>query len=107
MLAFRRGNPPALAVGGAPCFALGAPALQRPQARAFGAAYTVLMTDTFSTRTVCCKLRVDSAADTVLRETQAAFNAAASYCATVAWEQGITNKNTLHHSVSGATRAQF
>ena len=69
--------------------------------------YTTLMSDTFSTRTVCCKLRVDHAVDTALRETQAAFNAAASYCASVAWEQGITNKNTLHHSVYGATRAQF
>lgn len=69
--------------------------------------HTALMSDTFSTRTVCCKLRVDSVVDTALRETQAAFNAAASYCATVAWEQGITNKNTLHHVVYGATRAQF
>lgn len=65
------------------------------------------MSDIFSTRTVCCKLRVDSAVDTALRETQAAFNAAANYCASVAWEQWITNKNTLHHVVYGATRAQF
>ena len=34
------------------------------------------MSDIVSTRTVCCKLRVDSAADAKLRETQAAFNAA-------------------------------
>jgi putative transposase len=65
------------------------------------------MSDVLSTRTVCCKLRVDSTADSLLRATQAAFNAAATYCATVAWEQGITNKNTLHHIVYGATRAQF
>lgn len=65
------------------------------------------MSNTFSTRTICCKLRVDSATDITLRETQAAFNAAASYCASVAWEQGITNKNKLHHLVYGATRAQF
>ena len=65
------------------------------------------MTDIVSTRTVCCKLRVDTAADTALCTTQAAFNAAATYCATVAWEQNITNKNTLHHVVYGATRAQF
>lgn len=65
------------------------------------------MNEPFSTRTVCCKLHVDLAADAALRETQAAFNAAASYCASVAWEQGITNKNTLHHVVYGATRAQF
>ncbi|HEY0607825.1 MAG TPA: hypothetical protein VGD58_33225, partial [Herpetosiphonaceae bacterium] len=69
--------------------------------------YITLMSDTFSTRTVCCKLRVASVVDTALRETQAAFNAAASYCASVAWEHGITNKNTLHHVVYGATRAQF
>lgn len=65
------------------------------------------MSDTFSTRTVCCKLRVDTATDAALRATQAAFNAAANYCASAAWEQGITNKNTLHHIVYGATRAQF
>ncbi|HEY0735709.1 MAG TPA: transposase [Herpetosiphonaceae bacterium] len=65
------------------------------------------MSDTFSIRTVSCRLRVDPATDTALRETQAAFNAAATYCAQVAWEQGITNKNTLHHIVYGATRAQF
>ena len=34
-----------------------------------------------STRTVCCKLHVENAADAKLRETQAAFNAAATYCA--------------------------
>jgi hypothetical protein len=67
--------------------------------------YIIFMNDAFSTRTVCSKLRVDSAIDTALRATQAAFNAAASYCASVAWEQGITNKNTLHHVVYGATRA--
>jgi putative transposase len=65
------------------------------------------MNDTFSTRTVCCKLLVDAAADAALRRTQAAFNAAATYCASVAWEKHITNKNTLHHEVYGATRAQF
>jgi hypothetical protein len=65
------------------------------------------MNDTFSTRTVCCKLRVDSAADAKLRQTQSAFNAAATYCASVAWEQGITNKNTLHHVVYAPTRVQF
>jgi putative transposase len=65
------------------------------------------MGEIVSTRTVCCKLRVDGAADAKLRTTQVAFNAAATYCASVAWEQGITNKNTLHHVVYGATRAQF
>lgn len=65
------------------------------------------MSEVLSTRTVCCKLRVDSVVDDRLRQTQATFNAAATYCATVAWEQGITNKNTLHHVVYGPTRAQF
>ena len=65
------------------------------------------MTVTLSTRTVCCKLTVDAAANAALRQTQAAFNTAASYCATVAWEQGVTNKNRLHHLVYGLTRANF
>ncbi len=65
------------------------------------------MSDTYSTRTVCCKLVVDECADRVLRQTQAAFNAAASYCAQVAWEQRITNKNTLHHIVYYQTRTRF
>jgi IS605 OrfB family transposase len=62
---------------------------------------------TFSTRTICCKLAVDSAADTALRQTQTAFNAAASYCARVAWEQSVTNKNKLHHIVYGPTRTNY
>jgi putative transposase len=65
------------------------------------------MSDNFSTRTVCCKLRVDASSHADLLQTQRAFNAAATYCAQVAWEKGITNKNTLHHEVYGATRAQF
>ncbi len=65
------------------------------------------MTIILSIRTVCCKLAVDVAADAALRQTQAAFNAAASYCATVAWEQGVTNKNKLHHIVYGPTRVTY
>ena len=65
------------------------------------------MNDTYSTRTICCKVVLDTAADTALRATQVAFNRAASYCAAVAWEQHITNKNTLHHIVYGPTRRQF
>jgi hypothetical protein len=64
------------------------------------------MSVALSTRTVCCKLAVD-AADVALRQTQAAFNAAASYCASVAWQQGVTNKNKLHHIVYGPTRVNF
>ena len=29
------------------------------------------------------------------------------YCATIAWEQGVTNKNKLHHIVYGPTRVNF
>ena len=65
------------------------------------------MIQTLSTRTRCCKVSLDSAADAALRETQQAFNRAASYCAQVAWEQGVTNKNKLHHIVYGATRATY
>src|SRR5215210_1659582 len=60
-----------------------------------------------SIRTVCCKLAVDTAVDTALRQTQAAFNAAASYCATVAWEQGVTNKNKLHYLVYAESRVRY
>src|SRR6266498_5998705 len=73
----------------------------------FGLRYTASMTIILSIRTVCCKLAVDVAADAALRQTQAAFNAAASYCATVAWEQGVTNKNKLHHIVYGPTRVIY
>ncbi len=65
------------------------------------------MNETVSTRTVCGKLSVDTADDATLRATQVAFNQAASYCAQVAWDEGITNKNTLHHLVYGPTRLNF
>jgi putative transposase len=65
------------------------------------------MNGTISTRTICCKLAFDADAETALRATAVAFNAAASYCAQVAWRERITNKNRLHHVVYGATRAQF
>ena len=65
------------------------------------------MSTPLSIRTVCCKLAVDAPADAALRQTQAAFNAAASYCATVAWEQGVTNKNKLHYLVYGESRVTY
>jgi putative transposase len=65
------------------------------------------MAVTPSTRTVCCKLVVDAATDAALRQTQAAFNAAASHCASVAWQQGVTNKNKLHHLVYAQTRITY
>jgi putative transposase len=65
------------------------------------------MNETVSIRTVCCKVALDTAADVALHQTQQAFNRAATYCASVAWEQKISNKNTLHHRVYGATRATY
>lgn len=65
------------------------------------------MIETLSIRTICCKLTIDPVADTALRQTQIAFNQAASYCASVAWDQRITNKNKLHHIVYGPTRVHF
>jgi putative transposase len=69
--------------------------------------YTVFMTVSVSIRTVCCKLAVDATADAVLLQTQTAFNAAATYCAMVAWNQRVTNKNKLHHLVYGETRITY
>jgi len=42
-----------------------------------------------------------------MRQTQTAFNAAASYCATVAWKQAVTNKNKLHFLVYGESRVTY
>src|SRR5437867_2453803 len=69
--------------------------------------YTSFMSIPLSIRTVCCKLAVDAAADAALRQTQTAFNAAASYCATVAWDEQVTNKNKLHYLVYGETRITY
>jgi putative transposase len=65
------------------------------------------MTQTLSTRTVCCKLSLDADAATVIRATAEAFNGAANYCASVAWSERITNKNKLHHIVYGPTRLNY
>jgi putative transposase len=65
------------------------------------------MTQTLSTRTVCCKLSLDAAAATAIRATAVQFNAAATYCASVAWDERITNKNKLHHVVYGPTRSEY
>lgn len=58
-------------------------------------------------RTPCYKLAVATADSTALRQTQVAFNAAASYCATVVWEQWVTNKHKLHGLVSAASRRTY
>lgn len=65
------------------------------------------MVQTLSTRTICCKLSLHADAVTAIRATAAAFNAAATYCAKVAWEERITNKNKLHHIVYGPTRINY
>jgi IS605 OrfB family transposase len=65
------------------------------------------MNTPLSTRTVCCKLTVAATADAALCRTQAAFNAAASYCALVAWNQKITNKNKLHYLVYAESRITY
>src|SRR5687768_5521119 len=65
------------------------------------------MSQTVSTRTVSCKLALAPVAVAALVTTARVFNAAATYCAQVAWDQGITNKNTLHKLVYGPTRVNF
>ncbi|MDQ2884613.1 MAG: transposase [Chloroflexota bacterium] len=57
-------------------------------------------------RTVSIKLDIDGH-DAVLQETQERFNAAASWIASVCWEEGITNTNTAHHRVYGETRSRY
>ncbi|MCG8351307.1 MAG: hypothetical protein MI924_26340, partial [Chloroflexales bacterium] len=81
--------------------------LQRALARAFDLWYTCFMMQTLSTRTICCKLSLAAAAATAIRATAAAFNTAATYCASVAWNERITNKNKLHHVVYGPTRVNY
>src|SRR5215471_5307141 len=65
------------------------------------------MSTPLSTRTVCCKLAVDAPADAALRQTQLAFNAAANYCASVAWNAHVTNKNKLHYLVYAESRITY
>ena len=65
------------------------------------------MTQTLSTRTVSCKLALNGQAAEAIRATAVAFNAAASYCAEVAWRERVTNKNKLHHIVYGPSRVTY
>ncbi len=57
-------------------------------------------------RTVSIKLDIGDH-ETALHETQQAFNAAASWIASVCWDEHITNTNTAHHRVYGETRRHF
>ncbi len=63
------------------------------------------MNTTF-TRTICIRLDVDGH-EAILAATQRACNAAASWIASVCWEEHITNTNTAHHRVYGETRTRF
>jgi len=63
------------------------------------------MSDTL-VRTVQVKLDVGASAPALV-ETARRFNAAATWIARVCWDEGITNTNTAHHRVYGATRANY
>jgi len=52
------------------------------------------------------KLDVDDH-EAILRETQKCFNEAASWIASICWNEHITNTNTAHHRVYGETRTRF
>ncbi len=67
--------------------------------------YAPLMNETL-TRTICIKLDVNGH-DAVLQETQKRFNEAASWIASVCWDERITNTNTAHHRVYGETRSRY
>jgi putative transposase len=57
-------------------------------------------------RTISIKLDVNRHED-ALQATQQRFNEAASWIASVCWEEGLTNPNTAHHRVYGETRSRF
>jgi IS605 OrfB family transposase len=57
-------------------------------------------------RTISIKLDIGEH-EAALQETQKHFNQAASWIASLCWEEGITNTNTAHHRVYGETRSRF
>src|SRR6266480_500733 len=57
-------------------------------------------------RTISIKLDIGEH-ETALQATQRAFNAAASWIASICWNEHITNTNTAHHRVYGETRTRF
>jgi hypothetical protein len=67
--------------------------------------YISLMNKTLI-RTISIKLDVGEHG-AVLQKTQQSFNAAATWIATVCWQERITNTNTAHHRVYGETRSRF
>src|SRR5215472_10129873 len=68
--------------------------------------YYILLMNALLTRTICIKLDV-TGHEAALQETQRHFNEAASWIATVCWNERITNTNTAHHRVYGETRSRF
>jgi putative transposase len=67
--------------------------------------YTFLVKKTLI-RTISIKLDIDGH-EAALQETQKCFNAAASWIASICWEEHITNTNTAHRRVYGETRSRF
>jgi putative transposase len=57
-------------------------------------------------RTISIKLDIGDH-EAALYDTQQAFNAAASWIASICWNEHITNTNTAHHRVYGETRTRF
>src|SRR2546426_1206720 len=57
-------------------------------------------------RTISIKLDIGEH-EAALQETQERFNEAASWIASICWQEGITNTNTAHHRVYGETRSRF
>lgn len=67
--------------------------------------YTLLM-NKMLIRTISIKVDIGPH-EAVLRETQKRFNEAATWIASVCWNEHITNTNTAHHRVYGETRSRF
>src|SRR6266478_4343114 len=67
--------------------------------------YPSLMNETLI-KTMSIKLDIGEH-EAALQETQERFNEAASWIASICWEEGITNTNTAHHRVYGETRSRF
>ncbi len=57
-------------------------------------------------RTISIKLDIGEH-EAALQETQQQFNAAATWIASLCWDEHITNTNTAHHRVYGETRTRF
>ncbi len=67
--------------------------------------YPLLMKESII-RTISIKLDVNGH-EAILQATQARFNEAASWIASICWHEHITNTNTAHHRVYRETRSRF